>query len=37
MESSGMTPYILDAIIERNEKIDRSEKDWLADKGRASI
>jgi len=37
MELYGMTPYVLNAIIERNEKIDRPEKDWLADKGRASI
>jgi len=26
---------ILDAVIKRNEKIDRPEKDWTADKGRA--
>ena len=26
---------ILDAVIKRNEEIDRPEKDWMADKGRA--
>ena len=26
---------ILDAVIKRNEEIDRFEKDWMADKGRA--
>jgi UDPglucose 6-dehydrogenase len=33
----GMKPYVLDAIIERNEKIDRPEKDWSTDKGRAVV
>ena len=33
-DSKIPTP-ILDAVIKRNEKIDRPEKDWLADKGRA--
>lgn len=37
MEQIGMKPYILTAIKERNEIIDRPEKDWLSDKGRASI
>jgi UDPglucose 6-dehydrogenase len=37
MIKCGMKPYILESIIERNEKIDRPEKDWLMDKGRASI
>lgn len=35
MKKSNMTPYIMDAIITRNETIDRPEKDWSADKGRA--
>ena len=26
---------ILDAVIKRNEELDRPEKDWMADKGRA--
>jgi UDPglucose 6-dehydrogenase len=37
MKKSGMTPYIMDAITERNEKVDRPEKEWLADKGRTII
>ena len=30
-----MIPYIMDAIITRNELVDRPEKDWTTDKGRA--
>jgi len=37
MTKAGMKPFVLDAIIERNEKIDRPEKDWALDKGRATI
>ena len=37
MKKSGMTPYIMTAITERNEKVDRPEKEWLADKGRTNI
>lgn len=37
MEKVGMKSYILSSAIERNENIDRKEKDWLNDKGRASI
>jgi UDPglucose 6-dehydrogenase len=37
MTKSGMKPYILEAIIERNEKVDRPEKDWALDKGRATV
>lgn len=37
MTKSGMTPHILNAIIERNETIDRPEKDWLQDQGRAAV
>lgn len=37
MTKNGMKPYILEAIIERNEKVDRPEKDWSIDKGRAVI
>jgi UDPglucose 6-dehydrogenase len=33
----GMKPYVLDDIIERNEKVDRPEKDWSTDKGRAVV
>lgn len=35
MTQVGIKPYIIDAIIERNEKIDRPEKDWKTDVGRA--
>jgi UDPglucose 6-dehydrogenase len=37
MKSVGMKPYVMEAIIERNEKIDRPEKDWASDKGRAVV
>lgn len=37
MIAANMTPYILHAIIERNDKVDRPEKDWAADKGRAVV
>ena len=37
MSKIGMNPYILNAITERNEKVDRPEKDWCEDKGRAVI
>ena len=35
MENAGMKPYVMDAIIERNEKVDRPEKDWNKNKGRS--
>ena len=37
MHNSGMKPYVMNAIIERNETIDRPEKDWNNNKGRAVI
>jgi len=37
MKKNGLKPYILEAIIERNETIDRPEKDWTIDKGRAVV
>jgi UDPglucose 6-dehydrogenase len=37
MAKSGMKPYILESIIERNEKVDRPEKDWNENKGRAIV
>jgi len=37
MEQSGMKSYIIDASIKRNELIDRPEKDWNTNKGRAVI
>jgi UDPglucose 6-dehydrogenase len=37
MEKVGMKPYVLDAIIERNNKKDRVEKDWIQDIGRAFV
>lgn len=37
MEKIGMKPYILNSIIERNEKIDRPEKDWNNNIGRAVV
>jgi len=37
MINTGIKPYIMEAIIERNEKIDRPEKDWKLNIGRAII
>lgn len=37
MEKAGVFPIILSAVIDRNETIDRVEKDWLNDKGRSSV
>ena len=37
MESSGMKSYIINAAINRNEQVDRPEKDWNMNKGRAVI
>ena len=37
MEKTGMTSYVIKNVIERNEKVDRSEKDWNSNKGRAVI
>ena len=37
MENIGMKSYIINSIIDRNENVDRKEKDWTEDKGRAVI
>jgi UDPglucose 6-dehydrogenase len=37
MSKVGMKPYVMEAIIERNENVDRPEKDWTVDVGRAVI
>lgn len=37
MEKNNMTSYIVKAIVERNNKIDRPEKDWMQLKGRAVV
>ena len=37
MEKHGINPHILNAIIYRNDNIDRPEKDWAKDKGRATL
>ena len=37
MKRAGMVPYVLDAITERNEKIDRPEQDWYSNVGRAVV
>ena len=37
MNKIGMKSYVIEAIIERNETVDRPEKDWTLDKGRAVI
>ena len=37
MNNAGMKPYVLDAIITRNETVDRPEQDWNNNKGRAVV
>ena len=37
MKQEGMTSYVIQSVIDRNEKVDRSKKDWMANKGRAVI
>lgn len=37
MNSTGMEPYLIKSAIERNYKVDRPEKDWSNDKGRAVV
>jgi UDPglucose 6-dehydrogenase len=37
MRKSGMTPFVLNAVIERNETVDRAEKDWNDNLGRAVV
>ena len=32
-----MESYIIKNMVERNEKVDRVEKDWNSNKGRAVI
>jgi len=37
MKKTGMKSFIIDSVIERNETVDRSEKDWNDNKGRAVV
>jgi nucleotide sugar dehydrogenase len=37
MEQLGMKSYVLDSIIKRNLEVDRNEKDWEDNKGRAVV
>ena len=37
MIDAGMTSYIIDAALRRNEAVDRPEQDWKEDKGRAVL
>lgn len=37
MKEMGIVPYILHASIERNEKLDRKDKDWKKNKGRSVL
>ena len=37
MQRTEMQPHIMNAIIERNEKVDRPEKNWNNNKGRAVV
>ena len=34
-EENAIPTPILNAVIKRNEELDRPEKDWMSDKGRA--
>ena len=35
MKDSDVLHYVIDAVIRRNDTIDRTEKDWMDDIGRA--
>jgi UDPglucose 6-dehydrogenase len=37
MDEVRMTSYVINSIVERNLHVDRKEKDWAEDKGRAVI
>ena len=37
MTKSGMIPYVMEAIIKRNELVDRPDKDWHNNEGRAVV
>lgn len=37
MKAAGMKSFIIQSAIDRNENVDRKEKDWLDNKGRATI
>ncbi len=37
MEEIGMRSYIMKGVIERNNEVDRMEKDWAENKGRAVV
>jgi UDPglucose 6-dehydrogenase len=37
MEQAGLTPYVLNASIDRNTRIDRPEQEWTKDEGRSVI
>lgn len=37
MENNGVKHPVISSVIKRNEEIDRPEKDWMKDKGRATV
>ena len=37
MKKSGMKSYIIENVVQRNEHVDRPEKDWNSNKGRAVV
>lgn len=37
MKQVGMTSYILQSAVDRNQKVDRNEQDWNDNKGRAVV
>jgi hypothetical protein len=37
MDKSGMETYVLKAVIDRNNNVDRKDHDWNDNKGRAVV
>jgi hypothetical protein len=37
MGKAGMSSYILKSVVQRNLEVDRKEKDWEDNKGRAVV
>ena len=37
MKKEGMKSFVIQSVVDRNEEVDRSKKDWMSNKGRAVI